>query len=150
MNMGWGGFADAWYNLPTVDTSHYDYDTLSDCVYNIYPEGSGEIVSGRVTGIDGFPIPGATVSANPGGYSDTTDANGIYALAKIESQWTGAIDRDWSLQSNWSRTDSSMHALIASASRQPIIYGGHSAECYSLEIAKGGTLVIEGDLEIGL
>jgi len=81
LNLGWAGADDAWYNLPTIDTTYYNFNSVYKCIYNVYPTGSGEIIAGRVTS-DGSPLSGATVSAT-GGYSTTTDANGIYALAKV-------------------------------------------------------------------
>ena len=84
LNLGWGGTDDAWYNLPTVETSTYTYNAVRDCIYNVYVSGNGEIISGRATDPSGNPISGAQVSA--GAYTDVTDARGIYALAKIPSR----------------------------------------------------------------
>ncbi|MDD2901284.1 MAG: C10 family peptidase [Syntrophales bacterium] len=91
LNMGWAGSQDAWYNLPTIDTAYYDFNSVYKCVYNVYPTGSGEIIAGRVTQADGVtPISGATVTAT-GGYATTTDANGIYALAQVPSNTTFTV-----------------------------------------------------------
>jgi len=84
LNLGWGGIDDAWYNLPTVETSTYAYDAVRDCMYNVYVSGTGEIISGRATDPSGNPISGAQVST--GAFADVTDARGIYALAKIPSR----------------------------------------------------------------
>ena len=87
LNLGWAGSYDAWYNLPNIGTP-YDFDVVDACIYNIYISGSGEIISGRVTDTSGNPISGATVTGvrtGGGTYNDTTDSNGIYALAKIPS-----------------------------------------------------------------
>jgi hypothetical protein len=97
LNMGWDGIDDAWYNLPNIDAT-YEFDTINECIYNIYTSGSGEIVSGRVTDTSGNPINGATVTGvrNVGGtYNDTTDNKGIYALAKIpsSSQYTISVTK---------------------------------------------------------
>ncbi|MFW6164025.1 MAG: C10 family peptidase, partial [Planctomycetota bacterium] len=84
LNLGWGGAADAWYNLPNVDTGSYVFDSVSQIVYNVYRTGSGEIISGRVTDTTGQPLEGAMVTATGSGtYSDTTDARGIYALDRV-------------------------------------------------------------------
>ena len=48
LNLGWAGAADAWYNLPTINTAYYSYSSVPECVYNVFPQGSGEIISGRV------------------------------------------------------------------------------------------------------
>jgi hypothetical protein len=89
LNLGWGGIADAWYNLPIVDTGGITFDTVDACIYNICKTGSGEIISGRVTDAVGTPISGAIVTAERvggGSYTDTTDSRGIYALDRIPSQ----------------------------------------------------------------
>ncbi len=93
LNMGWEGIDDAWYNLPTIE-AYYDYDTVEECIYNIYTSGTGEIISGRVTDDSNNPISGATVTANRTGggtYNDTTDSNGIYALSKVPSSSTYTV-----------------------------------------------------------
>ena len=90
LNMGWDGTDDAWYNLPTID-AYYDFDTVDSCIYNIYTAGSGEIISGRVTDTSEDPVSGAVVTADRSGggtYNTSTNANGIYALAKIPSAST--------------------------------------------------------------
>lgn len=88
LNMGWSGYNDAWYNLPTIDTSDGTWTSVYKCIYNVYPSGTGEIIAGRVTTSGGSPISGATVTANRTGggtYTATTGAKGIYALAKVPS-----------------------------------------------------------------
>jgi hypothetical protein len=94
LNMGWWGQEDAWYNLPTVQTQDYLFDTVTDCIYNVYVTGQGEIISGRVTNASGQPIVGATVTARRGTgetYTDITDTHGIYALAKVPSMSTYTV-----------------------------------------------------------
>jgi len=90
LNMGWSGSKDVWYNLPDISIPEWAryYDTILRCGYNIYPGGTGEIISGRVTNTDGHPVAGAAVAATRSGggsYAATTDSQGIYALAKIPS-----------------------------------------------------------------
>lgn len=88
LNMGWGGWDDAWYNLPTIDTTSYNFNSVDQTVYNIFVSGEGEIISGRVTDGNGDPVSGATVTAaksGGGSYSDTTDSNGIYAVVNVPS-----------------------------------------------------------------
>lgn len=94
LNIGASGLFDVWYNLPRVDvTSEHTYTTVVDCLYNVFPSGSGEIISGRVTDRDGWPIGGAAVTGDgPGGpYTDVTDDRGIYALAKVRSMSTYVV-----------------------------------------------------------
>jgi len=93
LNMGLSGRENAWYALPVVDSSYYYY-LIHTCVYNIYPSGSGEIISGRVADIAGNPIPGAVIQATPAGSTSryaTTDENGIYALPNLPSNRSIAL-----------------------------------------------------------
>jgi hypothetical protein len=94
LNLGWAGTADAWYNLPTIDTGHYNFTAVPECTYNIFPQGGGEIISGRVLDAGGNPIIGAQVTAvrtGGGSYNATSNNQGIYALAKIPSASTYTI-----------------------------------------------------------
>ncbi len=86
LNLGWGGLKDAWYNLPDVDTDYYAFDTLRGFECNIYTNGTGEILSGRVLD-EGVPVTGATVVAVGGGLTNSTvtDARGIFAFARLPS-----------------------------------------------------------------
>jgi len=86
INMGWGwdGVAtyDVWYDLPDINSSP-SYDTLYETIYNIYPLGNGEVISGRVTDPGGNPISNVKVSefVYPGpSLTNTcyTNAKGIY------------------------------------------------------------------------
>ena len=108
LNMGWDGYDDAWYNLPTIDTYYFGYhsDTVDSCIYNIFTSGSGEIISGRVTDDTfGDPVSGVTVTAQGSGgpYTDQTDDNGIYALAKVPSNTTFTVSAS---KENWSFSSS--------------------------------------------
>lgn len=83
LNMGWGGSADAWYNLPNIGTG-YNFNVADGTVYNIFPEKTGDLLTGRVLdAATGEPIAGATVQAFNGSTlkgSATTNSKGIYAL----------------------------------------------------------------------
>ncbi|WP_417914397.1 C10 family peptidase [Candidatus Electronema sp. JM] len=89
LNMGWGGNSDVWYNLPTIDANAwYNASIIYEVIYNIYPSGSGEIISGRITDASGNPLSGVNITAarmGGGYYYASTNDNGIYALAKIPS-----------------------------------------------------------------
>ncbi len=81
INFGWSGNANNWYNPPNLDTTD-GFDTITYVVYDIYPSGSGEIVSGRVTANGSAPLGGVTVTANgPGGPYTTTTSNGSGNIA---------------------------------------------------------------------
>jgi hypothetical protein len=87
LNFGWGGDDDIWYALPDIETSDNGvFSTVEACVYNIFTNGIGQIISGRGTDPTGAAVAGATVTAvrsGGGTYTATTDTNGIYALARI-------------------------------------------------------------------
>jgi hypothetical protein len=88
LNLGWSGDSTAWYALPTIDTSQGTFTVVHSCVYNLYTNGSGEIISGRVVDQNVVPIPNATVTATRTGggvYTATTDVKGIYALTRLPS-----------------------------------------------------------------
>lgn len=88
LNMGWDGIDDVWYNLPDIDGVRGQYSTVFGCIYNIFPSGNGEIISGRVLDPDGRPIVNARVFAKPSGrvpLSALTDDRGIYAIANLKS-----------------------------------------------------------------
>jgi hypothetical protein len=96
INMGWDGYEDAWYNLPNIDCSPPGpYDSILECIYNIFYDVSGEIISGRVTDqATGTPIVDAEVTAvrsGGGTYDTTTNSNGIYAFWGIPSASTYTV-----------------------------------------------------------
>ena len=83
LNLGWGGGDDAWYHLPNIGT-WAGFNVVDGAVYNIFPDGTGDLLTGRVLDASsGEPISGATVQALDGSSvvgSTTTSATGIYAL----------------------------------------------------------------------
>ncbi len=101
LNMGWynNPTDNIWYNLPNFTADSQTYDTVHTCVYNVFTDSTGEIISGRVTTAAKTPISGATVTATklPGGgtYTASTNAQGIYALPKVpsNSQYTVQISK---------------------------------------------------------
>ena len=86
LNMGWSGMGDAWYALPDVEQEGWYASTVvPGVVYNIFPEETGELLSGRVTDADGAPFAGVTVEAldSKGRQvkaTTKTDERGIYFL----------------------------------------------------------------------
>lgn len=94
LNMGWSGQDNAWYNLPAIDTTNFNFNSVKGCIYNVYVTGSGEIISGRVLNDANYPAPHVTVTAtrsNGDTYTTTTNDLGIYALAKVPSASTYTI-----------------------------------------------------------
>ncbi|WP_027182824.1 C10 family peptidase [Desulfovibrio inopinatus] len=88
LNMGWGGSDNVWYNLPDIDTTQYDYTAVDALVYNVFPTGTGEIISGRVTTSLGTPVQNVAITATASGggqYTAITDENGIFALVNVPS-----------------------------------------------------------------
>ena len=96
LNMGWYGYANCWYNLPDIEVLYGPtYRTVFECLYNIYKQGKGEIVSGRIMDGYGFPIRGATVSGTKSAAgpsrTDVTNQQGIYGLSALDSNSTYAL-----------------------------------------------------------
>lgn len=94
LNLGWAGVADAWYNLPTINTGYYNFNSVPECVYNVFSQGTGEIISGRLLDTSGNPINGAMVTAtrsSGGTYSAASNSQGIYALTQLPSASTYTI-----------------------------------------------------------
>jgi sugar lactone lactonase YvrE len=94
INMGWDGTDNAWYHLPLLDlTDTVPYNNFNACLYNIFTNGSGEIISGRVLDAGGSPIANALVSAVSTQTTNWTvaDARGIYAFAGLPSSATYTV-----------------------------------------------------------
>lgn len=129
LNLGWGGSNTAWYTLPTIDTTSGSFTTVDSCCYNIWSTGTGEIISGRITDTGGLPVAGVTMTAtlaSGGTYSATSNAQGIYALAKIpsSSQYTlGASKAGYGFANQTVTTGKSM------------IYAANSGNCWAVDFA---------------
>ena len=90
LNLGWSGSNNAWYALPSISAGGYAFSVVGNIVYNVFPDETGELITGRILDADENPIAGATVEASyKTGYSYSqktvtvtaqTDGNGIYAL----------------------------------------------------------------------
>ena len=64
LNMGWSGSYDYWYALPAIPAGGYNFTVVNSITYNVFPDRTGEIVSGRVTDQSGTPLAGAEVNAS--------------------------------------------------------------------------------------
>jgi len=135
LNLGWAGADDAWYNLPTIDTSQGTFTTVDLCVYNVYKPGTGsdagEIIAGRVTDNSATPKPisGATVTATGTGgpYTAATGANGIYALAQVPSNTTftvSASKRGYSFTTQTVTTGTSTDGTDTTGNQWPLDFAG--------------------------
>ena len=95
LNMGWSGSMDLWYNLPNIEDSGFTlFNNIYKCVYNVYPDGDGEIISGRTLDGNGLPVDGVTVTADAGGTVYT--ANGWQELGTTDG--FGRVRRDFYVQ----------------------------------------------------
>lgn len=83
LNLGWAGNYDAWYHLPDIGAGR-GYNIVDGTVYNIFPDGAGDLLTGRVLdAATDQPIADATIQAFDGSTlvgSVKTSAAGIYAL----------------------------------------------------------------------
>jgi len=118
LNMGWSGRDNAWYDVPTIQCPEtgYQADSLHTCIYNVFVSGSGEIISGRILDPAGNPISGATVTAAGGGtYYATSNAEGIYAVAKVPSarSFTVSVSKgQWDFSSRIVSTGTSLQDTV--------------------------------------
>ncbi len=87
LNLGWGENLDAWYQLPEVGVGGSAYTVVAGVVYNIYTNGSGEIISGRTIDPEGNPITGAVVRISGGSIEKETisNAHGVFAFTQLPS-----------------------------------------------------------------
>ncbi len=88
--MGWGAdnaAQNAWYALPVIDAI-MAFDCVDTCLYNIFPSGSGEIISAASATEYGNPLAGVLVVADchaGGQYQAYSNRRGIYAFAGVPS-----------------------------------------------------------------
>ena len=93
VNCGWGGAGDAWYVPPDIE----DYTILDEIVFNVFPEQTGSILSGRVLDAAGAPVAGASVVLKRGSSTvgtATSDANGIYAFVAAAGSYLVTATKD--------------------------------------------------------
>ena len=86
LNLGYGNVseaADAWYDFSGVVVNGALYDKIDGVIYNIFPENSGDVLSGRVLWADGTPAAAVEVRAFQSKKEVgvvKTDEAGIYAF----------------------------------------------------------------------
>jgi hypothetical protein len=73
--------------MPTIQTTNYSFDVVDEVIYNIFPQGNGEIISGRVVDFTGNPVENALITAVGSGatYTVTTDNRGVFAFVNMPS-----------------------------------------------------------------
>jgi len=91
INFGWAGAYNAWYALPYLE-SPYGFNSIDTIIYNVFPTGTGELLTGRAMTSQGAPVVGASITASASGqnYSGSTDAKGYYAI-KVPSARTYSV-----------------------------------------------------------
>lgn len=139
LNMGWGTYNasdNVWYALPNIDAS-LDFNSVRVCLYNIFPVGGGEIISGRVSDGLGNPISGAIVTAyrqGGGQYQAISNRRGIYALVGLPSSSTYTLSVSkggFSFSTRTVSTGSSTYYSAYSGNQAGIDFtgtGSHAAE----------------------
>ena len=93
VNCGWGGSGDAWYVPPDIE----DYTIIDYLVFNVFPEQTGSILSGRVLDASGAPVAGASVALKRGSSTvetATSDATGIYAFVAAAGSYLVTATKD--------------------------------------------------------
>lgn len=144
LNMGWSGISDTWYNLPTIPSAAGTFTYLKMCLYNVFPQGSGEVISGRVLDLAGNPISGATVTALPvGGIAlpaVLTDSKGIYAFAKLPSNKTFTLT---------ATKDGLPPKMISTTTGTSVDYSYTSGNIWGADITLGGVSITTGALPAG-
>ena len=97
LNMGWAGHDDLWYNPPNLGTTSYAFNAIDGYLFNVFPDKTGSIASGRVLDASGAPVAGATVTLKKNGATvetATSDANGIYAFIATAGTYLVAASKD--------------------------------------------------------
>jgi hypothetical protein len=87
INVGWGGEDNLWYALPDIQIAESSYQIVDEVVYNVYTEGKGEIVSGRVVTSRDEPVAGATVTISGASFGENAASNekGVFAFSQVPS-----------------------------------------------------------------
>lgn len=152
LNFGWSGSCNLWYALPNIPASGYSFSIVSSVVYNVFPKGTGQLVTGRVTDEDGNALSNATVTASYRlGWSTTkvttnvtTSATGIYAFRLPVSSFDGQRTFELSAKYGAGATKSSITATASSSSSPSVDFENRSYSYSKLSVGNswGNNLVI--------
>lgn len=100
INPGWGGSANAWYNPPNLTMNGHAFDSSDELLFNVFTEGSGQLVTGKVVDQHGAPVAGAEVKA----YQVTSTAT------KLLTTVTSAADGRYSFKTGVTGREVSLYA----------------------------------------
>ena len=148
LNMGWSGSQDLWYAIPNIGTQH-GFNMVDDIAYNIYPTGTGDILSGRVLTSSGSPVSGATVTALRNGNTvSTTTSNdrGIYAFRlapgnsyTVQASKNGSTGNATATLSTSSRNEWGVNVTLSSSPTPTPGTVAQALDCSSLSWSLSGS-----------
>jgi hypothetical protein len=94
VNIGSNGESSLWLATPEVSADAQIFDSVSQIAYNIFTEGGGEVISGRVITSGDKPIEGALVSIKRQDYAQETktDSGGNFAFKNVPSDSTLRVE----------------------------------------------------------
>ena len=146
LNIGWYGIDDCWYNLPNIACLNAGtFDIISECIYNIFPDCTGEIISGRISDNKGYPIKDVVVTAQKTTdgetYTTTTNNKGIYAFKGLTQYSTYTITADkngYDFELREADTGRSYDGSSVSGNKWGIDLNGYN-NCVSVTIGTGAS-----------
>jgi hypothetical protein len=144
LNIGWYGIDDCWYNLPNIACPNAGtFDTITECVYNIFPDCTGEIISGRISDNQDIPIKDVVVTARKTTdgqtYIATTNNRGIYAFKGLipSSNYIITADKNgYDFELKEVDTGRSYDGNSVSGNKWGVDFTGHN-NCESITIGTG-------------
>ena len=124
LNMGWSGTSDIWYALPDIPTAQCTFAAVDDVVYNVFPNITGSLVTGRITDENGQPLEGATVAARityrSGWRNVTINTNVVTSATGIYAVFTpGTVTSTVRLQASYGAASSGTATTSTSACSSP-------------------------------
>ena len=145
-NMGWCNVRgdDAWYELDKSagysGSTPYLFNKIDGLIYNIFPDATGDVLSGRVLDENGKPVVGAVVQASRSGKavdSVQTDANGIYAFV-LDGGATYKVSCEWKSISVALTASASAKRMVTSK-KEGVIWENPFEPAFNVEGTLGGS-----------